>query len=244
MPLALKDLYRAEISLASIRRHVRHPIDNIVVVGQDKAEIRAFCSEHSMTYINENDVLPLAMIDYNYRTYGQSKPTTFVLQQLIKLSAFDFMDADNVLVHDADTYFMRDVAFFVGDRQILFVSDEYTKSYERLLLEFIGPIKRYHRSFVAHSMIFQRRLVERLNHKVRNIRGRNVIDAILENIEIADRGGLSEYELYGNFLNSFHSEDFVTRYWYNRKIPPDTMLPLAQLEELFWNMNSVSAHEH
>jgi hypothetical protein len=157
---------------------------------------------------------------------------------------FDYINADNILVHDADTYFVRDISFFRGDRQILFVSDEYTKGYERLLLDFLGPIKRYHRSFVAHSMLFRRRAIDGLNRKVRETRGLNLTEAILDDIVNADRGGLSEFELYGNFLNSFRKEEFVTRYWYNSKVASDANLPLARLEALFWNMNSVSAHEH
>ena len=242
IPLAVKDIGKAAIAVASIRKYVKHPINEIVIVGQDHDAIRSFCAIHKLTYINENEIHPPCM----HASYvsDKAKPSNWVRQQIIKLTVFNFISADSILVHDADTYFMRNVTFFSGDRQILFVADEYTKGYENLLFHFLGPIKRHRRSFIAHSMLFQRQLFKNLNEKVQENCGLSLVDAILNKVEIANSGGLSEFEIYGNFIYSFHRDALKTRYWYNRKIPLGAKLPLEKLERRFWNMNSVSAHEH
>ena len=241
IPLAAKDIQRAVIAVRSIRRHVKHPIDRILIVGQDHDDIRRFCAAEHLIYINENDILPAAVLA---GADNATKPIGWVRQQLIKLSVFEFTSADNVLVHDSDTYLLRDVAFCCGKRQLLFVADEYTKRYETLLFDFLGPITRYRRSFVAHSMLLQRGLLDSLNRHVVAQTGMSLIDAILHNIELANAGNLSEFEVYGNFLHSFHRGAFETRYWHNRKIAADNRLSLEQLEARFPRANSVSAHKH
>lgn len=244
IPLAVKDIYKAGIAVSSIRKHVKHPINEIVIVGQDHDDIRDFCAANNLIYINENDVLPRAAFESNPNNHKKIKPSNWVYQQIIKLSVFDFINADAILVHDSDTYLMRDITFFCGDRQILFLADEYTKKYEKLLLYFLGPIKRHRRSFVTHSMLLQRKFLASLNNKVRENCGLSLVDAILHKIEAANSGALSEFEIYGNFITSFHQDAVKTRYWYNKKISPNTKIPLERLESRFWNMNTISAHEH
>jgi hypothetical protein len=244
IPLAVKDIYRAGVSVHSIRKHVKHPIQNIIIVGQDHDDIREFCRRDNLIYINENDILPAVAIASKSNSYQGVKASNWVRQQLIKLTVFNYIDAENILIQDSDTYYVHDVVYFSGERQILFVADEFTHKYESMMLSFLGPIKRYHRSFVTHSMLLQRKFCKSLNDKVLENCGMSLVDAIVAKIERANAGELSEFEIYGNFVYSFHKEAYETRYWYNRKIPPATRLPLEILEARFWNMNTLSAHEH
>lgn len=243
MPLASKDIHRAGLAIESIRRHVMHPISDVVVVGEDDDAIREFCRNGSVRYINEDEVLPPSVNDPRIIKGGALRVRGWVRQQLLKLTAFDYIQADTILAYDADTYLVRDLAFFEDDQPILFLSDEYTGRYEYLIKFLLGPVKRHPRSFVAHFMVLQRDVMKRLHEKVLSNCGLTLCDAILSKLDIAN-AGLSEFEIYGNYMNSFEPEGFVTRYWYNQKVPPNRRFSLNELEAIYRRFNSVSAHEH
>lgn len=243
IPLAAKDVQRARLAIESIRRHVLHPLTDIVIAGQDSEVIRDLCRELRVRYINEDDVLPPNVKAPRFNGDGPLRVRGWVRQQLLKLTCFDYLDAENVLVFDADTYLVRDLAFFAGDRQILFLSDEYTKKYEYLLRFLLGPIKRHPRSFIAHFMLFQRDVMKGLNERINQTCGMTLPDAVLAKLEQANKN-LSEYEIYGNYMYNFEPNRFVVRYWYNQNLPASWRRDLSAIEARYRHMNSVSDHEH
>ena len=241
IPLAVKDLDTARLSLAALRKHARHPIGEVVIAGQDHDLIRAFCAENNARYVNENDVMR--------RFVGASKfrddPTQlmgWIKQQLLKLTAFEFTSGDSVLVHDSDTLYVRDIAFFNGARQICYMSDEYTKKYYPFLREIIGPVERHPRSFVAHSILLQRDIMAALDAHVRQRSGKGLIAHILDRLVAGEESRLSEFEIYGNFIHNFTPDRFETRYWYNRKISFSPGDRLEEIEARWGRYNSVSNH--
>jgi hypothetical protein len=243
MPLAAKDVQRAYLAIGSIRQHVLHPISEIVVVGQDHDAVRQFCRDCDVRYLCEDDVLPATVNEPRLTSDGQLRVRGWLRQQLLKLTAFDYIDAENILVYDADTYLVRDLSFFNGDRQILFLSDEYTKRYDHMIARILGPITRHPRSFVAHFMLLQRDVMKRLHRKALANCGMELIDTILSELDIASYQ-LSEFEIYGNYMHTFEPDRLVTRYWYNQKVATDRQFSLEELRSRYRHMNSVSAHEH
>ncbi len=243
MPLASKDIANARKAIASLRRHLLHPVDEIVIAGQDRDDVRTFSAEAGARYICETDVLPASA---TRPLAGDGGPLVngWVRQQLLKLLAFKYLRADNVFVSDADTFLMRDISLFDGDKQILFLSDEYTRRYHVMTTRLLGPVPRHPRSFIAHQMLFQRDMMEALEARVVDTRGAGLFDAIMRDLDLAKRSCLSEYELYGNYLHNFHPSRFVTRYWYNGKVDPNSDVPLDTLRAKYGRLNTVSAHLH
>ena len=244
IPLAEKDLARVARAVESLRRHVLHPISEIVIAGQDSDSIRAFCAASGLRYVCENDVLPAWVNEPRLTPDGALRVRGWVRQQLLKLTVFDWIDAPNVLVHDADNCLLHDVSYFEGERQVLYLSDEYTRRYQPLLDEALGPFSRFHRSYVTHFMLLQRDLVRELNGHVMRQQGAGVSDFIASRLDMAHGFMLSEFELYGNFLNSFHPGRFVTRYWFGRNASDDRDVSLAHLRSRYPGMNFVATHEH
>lgn len=242
IPLASKDIGNARKAIASLRRHLLHPVAEIVVAGQDRDDVRAFCAEAGARYINELDVLPERA--KARRDDGAPVVNGWVRQQLLKLLSFHYLDAVNVFVSDSDTFLMRDISLVDGDRQLLFLSDEYTGRYHVMTTRLLGPVRRHPRSFIAHQMLLRRELMEALEARVLEVRGVSLIDAILDDIDLATQSCLSEYELYGNYLYNFRPGSFVTRYWYNAKVDPNVDVPLDELRARFGRLNTVSAHLH
>ena len=93
-------------------------------------------------------------------------------------------------------------------------------------------------------MLLQRDLVSSLDAHVMGQRGLSLTDFIATRLDMAHSSMLSEFELYGNFLNTFHPARFVTRYWFGRNASEDVDAPLALLRSKYPGMNFVATHEH
>jgi hypothetical protein len=245
VPVAVKDIASARLSIQSIREHLKHPIERIVVVGQDADEIRRICAAEQVLYVNENDVLPRCVHKLDPVVLGNSSRIGrigWIKQQFIKLNCFESIDSKNILVHDADTFLLRDLVYFEGDRQVFFSSDEYAPSYHRMNCALLGQFKRYARSFIGHGMLFQKNLMNALHQAVETHCGTDFVEAIMTRVDEPNGIVLSEYELYGNFVYRVARERCVVRYWYNRPVfglPPGG---LPQLRKIFPRCNSVSNH--
>ena len=241
IPLAVKDIDNVRLSLAALRKHVCHPIGEVVIAGQDHDLIRAFCEDNDARYVNENDVMRDVVGPSRFRE-DPTKLMGWIKQQLLKLTAFEFTSGDAVLVHDSDTLYIRDLTFFSGDRQICYMSDEYTKKYFPFLRKIIGPVERHPRSFVAHSILMQRDIMAALDAHVRQRSGKGLIAHILDTLVAGEESHLSEFEIYGNYMHNFMPDRFETRYWYNRKISFAPGDGLEDIEARWRRYNSVSNH--
>ena len=242
IPLAVKDLENVKLAIDSIRINLMHPIDQIVVVGQNDQRIQTWCENENLVYLNEEDILPTEILNLNFKINGKNN-NGWIRQQIIKLSAFQFMQADIILVHDADTIFVRPISFFDKQhRQILFTSDEYIKNYHIMTDLLIGPLKRYRRSFIAHGMVFQRDWMESLQQKIATYCKTSWISAILNRIEGFPDASLSEYELYGNYIVNEYNDHITIKYWYNYQIMTKSLLNIDMIREKYRRFNSVSHH--
>ena len=241
MPLAAKDVARAGRCIAALRAHVAHPITRIVVPGQDDARVRAFCRDHGLDYRNEKELLPPSILGLAYAPGGYNL-NGWIRQQMLKLTAADYLDDDNILAFDSDTLLLRGLSFFQGERQVLFTSDEYQPSYHAMTQRLLGPLRRHPRSFIAHGMLLQRRYLREMTQAIVARHGGELASAIVAQLDRSVAAGLSEYELYGTWLFNRHRDSFVSRYWYNAKaktIGLDADAPLAARHRRF---NSISDH--
>lgn len=243
IPLAVKDIENARLCVAALRRHLRHPITEIVVAGQDNALIRTFCRDESLRYLNENEVLPKIALNNPYMLQ-KTGMNGWLRQQFLKLAAFSYLEADRIITQDSDTFLVRDMSYMTGEQQICYLADEYTPQFYHFPKMLLGSLPRHPRSFVAHAMLWQRDLVAGLDRQVQASTGLGLIETILAHLDHSNDKWLSEFEIYGNYLHHFHPDRFVTRYWYNVKLPAGPLPALEWLEQRYRRFNSVSAHIH
>jgi Family of unknown function (DUF6492) len=242
IPLAEKDLVNAGLAIDSIRKNLRHPIEQIIIVGQNSAKISEFCAAMNVVYINEENILGPRILDLKFEINGKNN-SGWIRQQIIKLTAFNYVNANNILLHDADTVFVRPLSFFNEEkRQLLFTSDEYMKSYHRMTVKLLGPISRYRRSFIAHGMLFQRDLWIDLVKSIELHCKTDFVTAIISVMASDKAAVLSEYELYGNFLYNHHPDRYYLRYWFNFQLLHHHTDNLELLMKKYTKYNSVSHH--
>jgi hypothetical protein len=204
VPMAEKDLALAPLCIAHLKKNLQHPISKIVIPGQKSKPLADFCRDHNYVYLDENDLLPECIRTLDYRADGRN-------------SAFSYVDDDLVFACDSDTLFLRPFSMLEGRRQVLFEADEYIDSYHEMSMRLLGPHQRHRWSFVAHCMLFQRDVMTSLLHEIEIRHAMPWPDAIVKNLNRTVGPGLSEFELYGNYLTNRFPDRFVGKYWYNCK---------------------------
>jgi hypothetical protein len=235
MPLAAKDARLALRSIPAIKAHVRHPTKDFIVVGQDNSDLRDLTMAVGATFIPEETILA-PFLNHPWLKIG------WLRQQFIKLSVFDFVDQEAVLVHDSDTVPLRDIAYFEDSRPIFYLSDEYTAKFFDFPKLLWPEMTRHPRSFVAHAMVFQRDVMARINASIMSRYDTDLRGFILSHLTQDNFHALSEFEIYGNFLHAFEPDSFCTRYWYNVKAKLADSERLGEFMARRRRFNSVSLH--
>jgi Family of unknown function (DUF6492) len=213
MPLATKDLQRAEYALERWRGNLLHPIESVIVPGQSSVEIAAFCERVGARYIDETTVLPDAIKKFDYRPRGNG----WIRQQILKLMADEFTPAEKLLMIDSDTWPNRPIAFMHDDKPVLYISDEYEPTYRDSIDRLFGPLRHSRRSFIAHCMLFERDVLGAMKRAIEGHCRKPWQDAILSALDPAVECCFSEYETYGHYVMNFRPDRFQTEYWYNAK---------------------------
>ena len=138
------------------------------------------------------------------------------LQQLIKLyCSFVIKDMlDDYLVIDSDTNFIKPTTFFENNIPLYNFGLEYHKPYFNHMVKLHSSlIKQNTYSGICHHMIFQKDKLIKLFKLVENKTKNNFWKAFLLLIDKNDvmHSGASEYEIYFNYIQIYHKNEFIIR---------------------------------
>lgn len=244
--LALEsDLNSLEVSLASVRKFLRHEIGDIHVVSPVSDRIREFCAEHSCVWHEETGVLGFGAAGLHLRV-GTKDRSGWLFQQLIKLHADRISSSAHALLLDADTVLLGPQVFEKDGRMVLLVGDEYHapyfQAYRKLLKR--NPVKDF--SFVTHQMIVDCGKLPALRKEMEQKGdGRPWWQLIVDAYDRTQISGFSEYETLGNWMAERFPEAVEFEYWFNRAEPRRRLAPLEVLEARYGQgLRSVSFHHY
>ena len=172
-------------------------------------------------------VFPFQMSDVK-RIHGENPRNGWYLQQLLKLYAGFVVPAitDFYLVVDADTFFLRPTRFFRKDGKALYnYSRERHPPYMRHMRDLLPGLKKVfpRKSGITHHMIFKRDIVRDLTRSVENAHeGKRFYEVFLGLVRLRRHSGASEYEIYFNYVFTFHREQVALRplSWDNNTVRP------------------------
>lgn len=217
IPTCSKDYRTLAMTIDSVRKNVRHPIDKIMIVAP-RGDLEKFCEEQNLVFIDENIVLPITVRDINYNPNGINR-SGWIFQQLLKLNSDTLTDKEYFLIVDSDTVFSRPQTFInKNGKMLLNCSDEYHKPYFDTYKKLIPLDKRYKKSFVCHHMLFSVKYLRELKKVIENNTGMIWWRAILSNLDNNECSCFSEYETYGNYMFFYHNDKIYLRYWYNKAV--------------------------
>jgi len=189
---------------------------NIYVVAA--AEVESFVSPPCI-FVDER-IFPFNVSElHTYAKSDEYRRNAWYFQQLIKLYAGSVIPEllPRWLVIDADTFFLRPTSFIQDNKCLYANGTEYWPYYfehmNRLLpgLTKVEPI-----SGICHHMMFEQRFVKELMDLVEQ-NGDPFWITFLSKVGSSDSreaygtAGASEYELYFNFILTFHRDEIILR---------------------------------
>lgn len=233
IPLAPRHLPLLPLTVAAIRRHVRHPLRTVCVIAPPSPAVIGTVERLGALFLDENDCLPPEARSLRF-VHGGHDRSGWLRQQLIKLSCDTVMPTEKYLVVDADTVFVRDTVFEHDGRDILHVTgDEYHRPYFPAYRRLLSLERRYPLSFVTHHMLFDRSFLAEMRSAMEEIHHRPWHEAIIDCLDMREASCFSEYETYGNFLYFRHRHDIHLRYWRHRPARFSTELTVEDLDRRF-----------
>jgi hypothetical protein len=210
IPTTDKDLKTLEECIQQCKKHLNHR--RIIVVSKQKyTESAEWFSEDRYPFNFKN-----------METYiGDHWRKGWYLQQLLKLYSFFIIPniADNILILDSDTLILRKIEFFEEDKPLYNTSRAHHKPYFRHMEQLLPELKRITKSGITHHMIFQRNIMLDLFNKVEEYHDEEFWKVFLSLVDLEQKSGASEYEIYFNFIQIYHQNKFKIRNlkWENTK---------------------------
>ncbi|MCJ8010534.1 DUF6492 family protein [Paenibacillus sp. KQZ6P-2] len=201
IPAIEKDLATLPHVIDGVRKYVKHPIREIMIVAPRKQRILDLCLKKGCRFVHEDTVLPITKKDIHYQSKTWDR-SGWLYQQLLKLGGDKLCSSKYYLVIDADTVLIRPHVFRVGDKTVFFCRNwsqgEYFTTYKKLM----GKGRSSRLSFVTHYMLFEKSKVKQLKQAIESKHNTSWYSAIIRSMNKSKQFAFSEFETYGNYLYS------------------------------------------
>ena len=220
IPLVAKDLKIFPLCLEGIRHCVPHPIKNIYIVAPPQDEVKKFCEDNGLVFVDESSVFGFNPKDLKLHILwsdGTVKDRSgWFFQQLLKLSG-NVGTCRYYLCIDADHVLIRPHVFLTEDRKTVFyMTYEYHQPIIDHLHRLLPDLKLDNLSYVDHKMLFDKEQLKKLHEAISHYSGKPWLETAIESYDrtLSTPSAFSEFEIYGNFV-----QDKVQRPWLQKRLP-------------------------
>lgn len=212
IPCHEKDIRTLELAIEGIKKYGTG-IRRVITVSSKRLTDKAEWFDEASYPFSKQDIAYAIFKDKEAaeQYYQHGSRLGWIYQQLLKLYAPIVIPdiSSQVLILDADTIFLRETTFIDDEGYALFnVGREYHPPYfdhaRRLLPDFKKVYSHY--SGICHHMLLQRPIIDDLFNAIRSTHNTEPWQALCACIDHQytgkDLSGLSEYEIYFNFVFS------------------------------------------
>ncbi|QHW32046.1 hypothetical protein GZH47_15340 [Paenibacillus rhizovicinus] len=243
IPAIEKDLVTLPYVIDAVRKQVKHPIGQIMIVSPDRPRMRNLCRRKGCRFVNENSVLPITKRNIRYRSKKWER-SGWLFQQLLKMSGDNLGNSNYFLAIDADTVLIRPHVFRIGAKTLFYCRNwsqpEYFKTYRKLL----GRKAASPSSFVTHYMLFEKSKLRRLKRVIAAKHRMSWYAAILKKMDRTKQFAFSEFETYGNFLYANNPSGVLLRKALNKSLSTNiAQLSPGRRKTLARKYRSLSFHK-
>lgn len=238
IPAIKKDLSILPLTIEGVRKNVNHNISAIYIVAPADEEIKEFCQEQSLIFIDEKTVLGYGPKDVNFVTKTGLDRSGWIFQQLVKLSG-NIGTNQHFLVIDADHVLIKPHTFITDQQKFVFYhSDDCHLQYYKTIKALTGKMQYSTLSYISHKMIFDKTILKQLKEKIEQYKEKPWDKAILSSLDDEDYSPFSEYELYGLYVPSNLK---IHRNWRQKALKYDKMdsfqnLCMSRQYARFWSL--------
>ena len=220
IPLVAKDLKIFPLCLEGIRHCVPHPIKNIYIVAPPQDEVKKFCEDNGLVFVDESSVFGFNPKDLKLHIQWSDGTVRdrsgWFFQQLLKLSG-NVGTCRYYLCIDADHVLIRPHVFLTEDRKTVFyMTYEYHQPIIDHLHRLLPDLKLDNLSYVDHKMLFDKEQLKKLHEAISHYSGKPWLGTAIESYDrtLSTPSAFSEFEIYGNFV-----QDKVQRPWLQKRLP-------------------------
>ncbi|NOU98829.1 DUF6492 family protein [Paenibacillus planticolens] len=243
IPAIEKDLGTLPLVIDAVRKHVKHPIREIIIVAPWKQRIIDLCSKKGCRFVHEDTVLPITKKDIHYESKSWDR-SGWLYQQLLKLGGDKLCSSKYYMVIDADTVLIRPHVFKVGNKTVFYCRNwsqgEYFNTYKKLM----GRNRSARLSFVTHYMLFEKSKVKQLKQTIESKHNRSWYSAIMRSMNKTKQFAFSEFETYGNFLYGSAPNKMILKPAMNKSLHLSTnQISHARMASLAKTYRSISLHK-
>lgn len=247
LAVASKDFRTARLAVSECRTNSMNKIRRtlIVVADENKEKAGEVFGNQSVAIVSESDFLPHNLIDSIENNHPPGRKG-WITQQVIGLLAARQSDAAGVLILDADTVFIRPIAFLGSEgKQLLQFSHEYVSQYEEHAEKVWGRRLRHKQlSYVTHYQLMQPSVVREMFPQPEDLGN------WIANGDMNLQSPIADYHSYGRFLVDRYPNAFTIGRWGNKSVEWDTASrmqsgdPLEALRIRYASTYSISFHSY
>jgi hypothetical protein len=221
MPVTRQHNSIAALSVISLLRHIMPRRIYVMTAPDNFLFFEKLQKKYPVILLDENDLIPevnLRSIADFIENVGQKRARAgWYFQQFLKMSACFLPDiSDHYLIWDADTLMLNPIGFLNDQNQVLIKpSSEYHQPYFDTYGKLLGKARSVDYSFISeHFFInshYMRELISAIQEHVSPLKP--WVWNIMNTVETKhlSGAGFSEYETYGNFVNTVHPGAFALR---------------------------------
>lgn len=209
-----KDLPTLPFAIDAAKALVMHPINKIYLICPESEKLRAIAVEKSCEFIEENKVVP---------TLAKANSLTgFFKQQYIKLNIDAITDPAIAyyLVIDADIIMLQTQVFFKNGKQVLNALNGYVLERKYMVESLLKLGKYLNLDFTSRHMLFDKKLLKAMKDRLEKLHGKLWQDALNEHESVYMKN-FSEYEMYANYVLTYHSDKAMVVHGKNLIIPAE-----------------------
>ena len=246
IPCGLKDIPTLSLTIQSIQKHVMHTINMVYIVSPDNEKVRQIAKQNNAVWIDEKSIAPIDITSITYTTYNHVDRSSWLYQQLIKLSCTRLSKNRFILVQDADTILIRNQKYIENEHIVINCSSNlphipYFNTYYKLLRKQILPIY----NTTSHSACIDRKVLEELKNKLEKYHSLPWYRVIINYINKNEFSYISDYELYGQYLIHNKDNKIILKHWKNNALPRSLISNLDFLEKQYdIYFKSISFHSY
>jgi glycosyltransferase involved in cell wall biosynthesis len=238
-----QDLEVLPLAVEGVRRNLRHPIADILIIAPADSQLRQLAAKKiGCRYVCEDEVLPIRKRDIKYMVKGVDR-SGWLLQQFLKLGADALVGADRYLVVDADTILIKPQIFVAGGSDVLLHTEEYHHRYFSAYEYLVNLEVKTRVSAVAHQMLFNRSRVASLKSRMEQVGNAPWPMSIINAADLTDFSCFSEYETYGQWCVANYPEATHREFAFNQTLPRRLMSSVdVIMQQYARDWRSVSFH--
>lgn len=177
--------------IKSIEINVKTPIKSYNIVTKKKFSYKNY------NVIEDREIWDLIDRELKFKSLYEYN---WIKQQILKLSC-DNIQKGNLLIVDADVFFLKPINFIENNKFNFYMALEYNPAYFYTNVYLSGIDKNVKESFISDFMIFNSHILRDIKSHIENYLNISWLDAITSRPNITNTNfNFSEYELYGNYM--------------------------------------------